>query len=288
MKTFIHLTDLHIGDPSLGFSGGIGEEIDDPRPLTDTPARLKAALARIATLEVAPSFIVVTGDLSQYGEAASYKALRDIMADVAPPVIYGLGNHDDRQNFYAQIVDDPARTAPYDHDVVIDGVHVITLDSGVPGKVGGSLAPEQFEFLAAALSRHADAPKVLAIHHPPVMGDSNAPAYDGLDRDDSARLGDMIEGGRVQAILCGHIHQSRVTLWRGTPVVVTTGLHNAIDPLRLPNAHAMSNDAAFALCTVSHDMFTVNYVSLATDHQDLGAITPAQIAAYEETLQQKG
>ncbi|MEO1460407.1 MAG: hypothetical protein AAFV49_22985, partial [Pseudomonadota bacterium] len=29
--------------------------------------------------------------------------------------------------------------------------------------------------------------------------------------------------------------------------------------------------AAFALCAVSHDMFTVNYVSLATDHEELGS-----------------
>lgn len=82
----------------------------------------------------------------------------------------------------------------------------------------------------------------------------------------------MIDCGRVNAILCAHIHKSRIILWRGTPVVVTTGLHTEMNPLWLPDTPVTSNDAAFALYAVSDDAISVNDVSLATDFQDRGYI----------------
>ncbi|MEO1498884.1 MAG: metallophosphoesterase [Planctomycetota bacterium] len=285
MATFVHLTDLHIGDPALGIASGAERLVPDPRPRTDTAERLGAGLARIAGMDPQPDFILVTGDLTNEGDVASYQTLRTLMADVAPPVLYGLGNHDSRGNFASVFLGEAGRRAPHDHDVLIGDVHVITLDSSEPGRVGGTLSPAQVDFLAEALARHPGAGKVLSIHHPPATGPVAPPAYEALDPDSTARLGEIVARGGLRAILCGHIHKSRVTLWHGVPVVVTTGFHTAIDVLSPTGFQVMSNDAAFAVCTLTEHEFAVSYVALPTDYEDLGRISEADIGRYEAALE---
>ena len=289
MTVFIHLTDLHIGDPALGIPAP-GEydfkkaiEIGDPRPLTDTSTRLSMALEKIAAMDADPSFIVVTGDLSNYGELVSYQALKGLMDPVTLPIVYTLGNHDDPAHAAEGLLGRADDDALWDSDQVIDGVHIIALDTSVPGRVGGALAEAQFRYLAEALGRFPDLPKLLMIHHPPAMG-NDTPEYD-LGAEDSQKLGDTIRGSGVRAILCGHIHQSRVTVWHGIPVVVTAGLHAAIDPLAPQGTQRVNSGAAVAVCTLDDQVFSVNYVSLPVDVVDLLEITDAQIAEYEATLE---
>ena len=63
--TFLHLSDLHIG--------AFGP--DDPTLLSDTRASLSAAVAEIRRLSPPPRFAVVSGDLSNRGDADSYRAV---------------------------------------------------------------------------------------------------------------------------------------------------------------------------------------------------------------------
>ncbi|MBO6777791.1 MAG: metallophosphoesterase [Marinibacterium sp.] len=284
MTVFIHLTDLHIGDPALGIPAPGEIEIGDPRPMTDTSARLSMALEKIAAMDADPSFILVTGDLSNYGELASYRALKGLMDPVTLPVVYTLGNHDDPAHAAEGVLGRAGDDGPWDADQVIDGVHIIALDTSVPGRVGGALTEAQFDFLAEALGRSPDLPKLLMFHHPPTM-DTDTPEFERLRTEDSQKLGEMIRGSGVRAILCGHIHQSRVTLWHGIPVVVTAGLHAAIDPLSPAGTQRFNSGATVAVCTLDDQVFSVNYVSLPVDVVDLLEITDAQIAEYEATLE---
>ena len=283
MTVFIHLTDLHIGDPALGIPAPGEIEIGDPRPMTDTSVRLSMALDKVAAMDTNPSFILVTGDLSNYGELASYKALKGLMDPVTLPVVYTLGNHDDPAHAAEGLLGRAGDDAPWDSEQVIDGVHIIALDTSVPGRVGGALTEAQFRFLAEALGRSPDLPKLLMIHHPPTMG-NDTPEYN-LGAEDSQKLGEMIRGSGVRAILCGHIHQSRVTVWYGIPVVVTAGLHAAIDPLSPAGTQRFNSGAAVAVCTLDDQVFSVSYVSLPVDFVDLLEITDAQIAEYEAALE---
>ncbi|MEM9196484.1 MAG: metallophosphoesterase [Pseudomonadota bacterium] len=285
MTAFIHLTDLHIGDPALGIPAPGDTEIGDPRPMTDTSTRLSMALGEISAMEVAPSFVVVTGDLSNRGEVVSYQTLKGLMAPVTLPVVYTLGNHDDPAYAAEGLLGRLGDGDPWDSDQVIDGVHIIALDTSVPGRVGGALTDAQFGFLAEALGRSPDLPKLLMIHHPPTM-DNNAPEFERLGTEDSQKLGEMIRGSGVRAILCGHIHQSRVTVWQGIPVVVTTGLHTAISPLSPVGTQRFNSGAAFAVCTLDDQGFSVNYVPLAVDIVELMEFTDAQIADYEAKLEE--
>lgn len=267
--TFLHLTDLHVSAP----------ELKDPHLVSDTTATLAAVIALAQAARPRPAFIVASGDLTNHGDVASYRLLRQMMAAVDIPVVYALGNHDTRPGFYEGMLgrtDDPE--APFCHDRVIAGVHLVVLDSSVKGRIGGALSDDQFAFLEAALARHPEMQKIVVVHHAPAL-DERA-SWETLTAADSARLAATLRGRNVAGILSGHIHHDRVSNWHGIPVVVGTGQHNAVDPLYRAGLRVLAG-SGLALCTLRPSGLTVAFVPLTPDRPQLALITPEQLAAFE-------
>ena len=82
----LHLSDTHLyGDGSLHYG------------IVDTLAGLDRVLARAATLTES-AVVVVSGDLSDDGTAASYRILKSTLepwaAQRGAAVVYAMGNHD--------------------------------------------------------------------------------------------------------------------------------------------------------------------------------------------------
>lgn len=257
--TFIHLTDLHIGDPAT-----------DDHLFSDTAETLRQVLAQIATITPQPSFIVASGDLTNRGDAESYRLLRQIMSDSKLPVFYALGNHDTREGFYAGMgIESRSGEAPYDHEAVIGGIHLITIDSSTPGYIGGTIEPAQFEWLERVLDTHPDLPKLIVSHHPPALGEGpDAAHWRHLAYEHSVRLGALLKGRNVIGILSGHIHHDRVSVWNGIPVVVGTGQHVATDILR-NDILRMVRGSSFAIGTIRRSGLTVAFVPQPTDRAEL-------------------
>lgn len=257
--TFVHLTDLHIGDPAT-----------DDHLFSNTADTLREVLAQVATIEPRPSFIVASGDLANRGDAESYVMLRQIMEATDLPVVYAIGNHDTREGFYAGMdIEAEAADAPYDHDTVIDGIHVITLDSSTPGYIGGTIEDAQFEWLEQVLETHADLPKLIVSHHPPALGDGPDVAHwRHIAYAHSARLADLLKGRNIVGILSGHIHHDRVSVWNGIPIVVGTGQHVATDILRT-DILRMVRGSSFAIGTIRRSGLTVAFVPQPTDRAEL-------------------
>ena len=271
--TFLHLTDLHI------------VHSDDPEPLTatDTTAALSEVLAVVDGIAPRPSFIAISGDLTNKGEQASFEALRVLMELIDVPVLYALGNHDSRAGFYAGFLKEPERSGYYDHDQMIDGVHVIVLDSSREDRIGGALDQSQFTWLSAALARHADAPKILVIHHPVALSDEEAD-WLCLRAADAARLREAIAGKPVAGILSGHTHENRISHWYGVPVIVTQGQHSAKDALSPAGEFRCVTGVTFSVCTLRDSGLTATYVTLASERAHLSTHTKADIEAYEANL----
>ncbi|WP_226576176.1 metallophosphoesterase [Acuticoccus sediminis] len=252
--TFVHLTDLHIG------------RSDDPHLHSDTTATLQAVLAELKRITPAPDFIVASGDLTNAGDAESYRALKAMLEPLGLPIVYAIGNHDTREGFYEGMLgrtEDLAAT--YDHDQVLAGVHVITLDSTVPGAIGGALEPAQFAWLEGRLADHPVLPKLIVVHHAPMLGDApDDTPWRAIRFEDSQRLAGMLKGHDIKGIISGHIHHDRFSVWHGIPIVVGLGQHAATDILATDELR-MVRGASFGIGTIRPSGLTMALVPMPSD-----------------------
>lgn len=272
--TFIHITDLHIGNPAVA----------DDHLFSDTSSTLTRVLELIGTMDQAPKFIIASGDLTNRGDVESYRQLKAIMAATDLPVIYALGNHDTREGFYEGMLGQTTSLeAPYDHEQVIEGVHVITLDTTTPGQIGGSLTPAQFDWLAGMLDAHPELPKLIVAHHAPALGDT--PPWDHwrtIEFDQSQTLAQLLKGRNILGILSGHIHHDRFSVWHGIPVIVGMGQHAATDILT-QDVLRMVDGGSFGIGTIRSSGLTMALVPLPQTRTELNRYDLSALRAKQES-----
>jgi Icc protein len=148
--------------------------------------------------------LVIAGDLARLkGKPEDYRNLRTLLTPVAPrPIYLGLGNHDDRDDFFRTFpdaCDDPGSLA-HKHVVLAQAgpVRMIVLDTllKVNGLLG-RLGDPQRTWLERILQACDDRPTILFLHH---TLDAHL-----LDR---RRLLEIIKPqGKVKAVVCGHSHR---------------------------------------------------------------------------------
>ena len=272
--TFVHLTDLHIGEPGT----------PDDHLYADTTGNLRAILADVKRMDPAPAFIVASGDLTNRGDVPSYRHLQAVLAEaeLPMPVLFALGNHDKRDGFYEAVLDRTEdNMAPYDHDHVIAGMHVIVLDSSVPGKIGGAFEAGQLDWLRDRLDDHPELPKLLVMHHAPALDEDNAEMeWESLTIADTQALRDLLDDYEVVGILSGHIHFDRVSNWYGIPVVVGIGQHAGTDVLAMPHALRMVEAASFAVGTLRPSGLSISFVPQPATRRELHVIDMEQMRKY--------
>ncbi|MDH7805025.1 MULTISPECIES: phosphodiesterase [unclassified Rhizobium] len=270
---FLHLTDLHVGNP----------QVQDDDLYSDTSATLADTLAQIKALVPQPEFIVVSGDLTNRGDAGSYEELKRLLDEAAidVPVLFALGNHDRRDGFYPVMLGRHENMdEPYDYALVIADIHVIVLDTSVPGKVGGAFEPGQIEWLAQEIENHPELPKLLVMHHAPALDfDRPEAEWESLSFADTEALDEVLFEYDVIGILAGHIHYDRMSHWQGIPVVVGIGQHFATDPLWLHEGVRMLSGASFTIGTVRDTGLSVTFVPRPSDRRELKRHTQDGMAA---------
>lgn len=198
----VQLSDLHI-------------DLDHPGRL----ATVRSALHHVEASGLAVAALVLSGDLTDSGDPAAYRALRAVVEPAAErlgaPVVYAMGNHDERATFRRELLDG-AGDEPYDHVVRVGGLRLVVLDSTVPGRPQGLLRDEQLAWLGAELAEPAPLGTVLVLHHPPVPT-AFAPMRDVALQNPRA-LAAVLTGGDVRMILCGHAHHAGASALAGIPV----------------------------------------------------------------------
>ena len=65
-----------------------------------TNVQLAEAVAHINALDPRPDAIIASGDLTDHGRTEEYDVLREILADLVPPVFVVPGNHDRREALF--------------------------------------------------------------------------------------------------------------------------------------------------------------------------------------------
>lgn len=216
------LSDAHVGT-GPGFLGG----------RMDTLAALRQAVAHLAALDPAPDLVLFTGDLSENGTPAEYQAIAQALAPLAMPVYAVPGNHDDPkvardalQTCMPVAPDAPEGACCY--HVRHGGLHLIALDSVVPRRSHGVLLPAQLAWLERTFKTCADEPVLLFMHHPPLPSGIDAMDACSLMEGGEA-LAALVRGhGRVQGILCGHLHRPVQMGFAGVPLHVAPSVAHQI------------------------------------------------------------
>jgi 3',5'-cyclic AMP phosphodiesterase CpdA len=208
------ITDIHVGFAPDDGSGA--EELN----LT----RLRAVLARLAEGPNRPDLLVLSGDITDHGDAESFAKAAALVAQVGCPVLPLVGNHDSRSGLsvaFPHIT--PAEDGGFLHYVVDAplGLRIICLDTLEDGRHGGAFCERRAAWLTARLAEAPDTPTLIFMHHPPIIAgiDWMDPAPDEAW---IARLHGVLEGQRqVLAIHCGHLHRQIATRFAGIPLGVT-------------------------------------------------------------------
>jgi 3',5'-cyclic-AMP phosphodiesterase len=159
-------------------------------------------------IESRPEGVILNGDAARLtGELADYEAVKQLLAPVAEraPVYIGLGNHDDRDNFF-KVFDHPSgnrQKIAGKHVLVIErpSMRLILLDSLLyVNKAAGLLGKAQREWLARCLEESDFRPIVIFVHH--TLGDGDGELLDVERLFQLTRLHKT-----VKAIIYGHSHK---------------------------------------------------------------------------------
>lgn len=267
-RILLHLSDTHLR--------AAGSRLFDS---IDSTARLGQALDAIEASGIRPDALIFTGDLVDLGERDAYVAIRQLVEPFAErlgaPVLWVMGNHDDRAGFRAQLLDETADLLlPVDRVDELDGLRVVTLDTTVPGEHYGELRDAQLRWLREVLATPAPLGTILAMHHPPVP--SVLPLAASVELRDQSRLAQVLRGTDVRAIIAGHLHYSTFATFAGIPVSVASATCYTQD-LTVPTGGTRPQDGgqAFNLVHV-YDETVVHSVVPVDVPRTLEFIDPAE------------
>lgn len=205
------LTDLHVG-------------LDGDAPDERNTVRCRHAVAHVLTLRPRPDLVVVTGDLTEHGDVASYHRVRALLAALPMPVKLMPGNHDARAAMRAVFPELPEAGGYFQQVVELGDRRMILLDTLEEGRAGGGFDAAQADWLRDRLAERPDAPTLLALHHPPFPV-----GIDWMDPDPAApwivRLAEVVRAApQVVALIGGHLHRPIATYFAGRPFIVASSV----------------------------------------------------------------
>lgn len=209
------ITDIHIG-------------FDRGNPDEPNQHRLEAVLKRLADGPNCPDLLLITGDLTEHGDAESYARLASTLASCPFPCWPIPGNHDDREGFVAAFLQVRADDGFCHYAIDAGSCRIVMLDTFEPGRHGGAFCEARAAWLREQLSLHPDTPTIIAMHHPPF--EAGIPWMDTVPKAPWVdRFAEAISGHhQIRAILCGHVHRVIVSPWKGVTTIVCPSVAPAV------------------------------------------------------------
>jgi 3',5'-cyclic AMP phosphodiesterase CpdA len=201
------ISDLHIG-------------FDSPTAEDANLHRLDEVLRALEAMPQLPDRLLVSGDLVEHGDEASYRLLGDRLARCPFPSHLMLGNHDGRAGFRQAFPDAPDAGGFLQYVIEDPSLRMIILDTLEEGRHAGAFCEERAGWLADRLDEAPDRPTLIALHHPPFESGiewmTTDPAEPWV-----ARLRLTLAGRRnIVAMLSGHLHRPVTSSLDGIPAVV--------------------------------------------------------------------
>lgn len=246
---FIHLTDTHvIGGGQLLYG-------------QDPAARLRAAVASINEEHGDAAYVILTGDMTHWGDAEAYAAFKTEITKLAMPVHLMVGNHDD-----TPALRDAFPDAPRDPNGFVqtafdtDAGRFVLLDTKLPGTHAGGYCAQRLAWLQQELDSH-DGPVFLFMHHPPFP--VGIKAMDKIMMQDSEAFHDVLapHKARLRHLFFGHLHRAVFGNWRGISFSCMRGLNHQVTlDLEAPEDRIAGNfePPAYGVALVDADQVIVH------------------------------
>lgn len=209
----IQLTDIHLTTP--------GQTIGGRDPNANFDRALGHALSNHPNAEA----VIITGDLSDWGERDDYLRLRDLLSTFDVPVHLCIGNHDDRPTFldvFPELID---QNGFVQNAVPLSLGTALLLDTGGPETHAGHFCETRAQWLDAQLSQ--DGPFWIFMHHNPV--ETGIVPMDQIMLLDADRFGEIVGRHRekIRHIFFGHCHLPLTGSLHGVPISAPRGTNHA-------------------------------------------------------------
>lgn len=246
----IHLTDTHLVGPGLQLYGL------DPR------ARLDAAIADINRHHADAELVIVTGDLTHWGEPAAYRNVRAAFDALCLPYTVLVGNHDRRAPCL-----DLLAAAPRDANGFVQGWHdtsagrLIFLDTLDETSHAGELCEVRLAWCRETLAATpVTMPIYLFMHHPPF--EVGVRMMDCIALKHPAAFIDVLQPfrARIRHMFFGHVHRPISGSWLGIPFSTLRGTNHQVCFDLSPTAarDACHEPPAYAVVLIGADTVVVH------------------------------
>ncbi len=187
--TFIHGSDSHLPDSAAATQSVIGE-IANLGEIRLTP---------YAVTVPAPSFVIVTGDLTEFGPyQGGLDAYLNCWKNIKIPVYNQSGNHDGTWYCIRRALRRWHGSHCYSFD--FNGCHFVGLDTSTPQDPRPTITKEQLIWLKEDLKKVKPTTPVFLFFHHPLYGTEFASEYE------CDRLIDILRPYNVVLMMAGHSH----------------------------------------------------------------------------------
>lgn len=252
----IHISDIHLTCPGERMGG------------LDPHRRFAQALDEIRAKHQDADRIIITGDLTHWGEPQAYAALRDALKDLPGPVRLLLGNHDDRDHFLSAFPDHPRDENGYiNYAEDLDGIRLIYLDTTAPRTHAGHFGADRVAWLDAQLN---DCHRARLFMHHNVMT-LGQPAEDkiALVEADRPALAAVLKryADKICYLHFGHIHAICTGIYCGIPFASarSTGNQSLPDFTETELLHGGPMAPSFSIIEAGEDMTAIHDIPFTWD-----------------------
>jgi len=199
----VWMTDLHVLPEGKSILGH------------DSAKRLRIAVDYVAKFHDDADYCIISGDLTDSGDPASYRLVDEIMSGCKVPTFSIPGNHDNRTIMREQLSFPDNIDAEFiQYSIIKNGYRLLFLDSMQENNAEGMLCEKRLSWLESELSINNDLPTFVFCHHPP--GKLFLPMQDQEQSNYGDKLLNILcAAPNVRHLFFGHVHRPVSGSFRG-------------------------------------------------------------------------